>query len=333
MSKEFWDQAVIEITSGHGGKGAVSFRREKYVPRGGPDGGDGGWGGDIIFEATTHMDTLLDYKFTRHYKAEDGGPGRSNNRHGADGKDRIIVVPVGTIIRDDETEEELGDLTLHGQQLIAALGGKGGKGNENYKSATRQTPLKSTPGGEAVVRKIRLELKLIAQIGLVGFPNAGKSTLLGGLTQAHPKIAPYPFTTLSPNLGVLVMGYDRRLVLADLPGLIEGASEGKGLGLDFLRHIERTEILLYVLDAAAGDLEGVFKALHNELATYSETLADKPSMIALNKIDLLSKDEIAELPKKIKGVPCVLISAAGRVGLDGLADKLEKRYRKLHAES
>jgi GTPase len=329
VAKEFLDTAVIQVLSGKGGDGRASFRREKFVPRGGPDGGDGGKGGDVVLVGSPHMDTLMEFKYQRHYKAEVGGPGGASMRTGRNGEDLILKVPVGTMIFDEETDELLGDIVESDQRIVIAEGGKGGKGNVHFKSAVRQTPLKATDGKPAVVRRLRLELKLIAHIGLVGAPNAGKSTLLAALTQARPKIAPYPFTTLTPNLGVLVLGYDRRLVLADIPGLIEGASEGKGLGLDFLKHIERTEILLYMIDASGESLKDAVESIRGELAAYSKELVQRPSIIAWNKIDLLTPARIKKLPKKVAGIPCMAISAAGRTGIEELSATLEKMHDEL----
>ncbi|MBN2398433.1 MAG: GTPase ObgE [Deltaproteobacteria bacterium] len=285
----FVDEAKIYIKSGDGGRGCVSFRREKFVPRGGPDGGDGGKGGDIIAVASRSHRTLLDLKFNQHHVARRGGHGEGSNRTGRNGADVEIVVPVGTVIRDMETGELLADMTEDGQRAILARGGKGGKGNARFKTATNQAPRYAQDGLPGEDKTIGLELKLIADVGIVGFPNVGKSTLIASVSAARPKIADYPFTTLKPNLGVVRLRDDQTFVIADIPGLIEGAHRGAGLGTKFLRHIERTSILLHVIDISKDPFAGAwddFETINNELASFSPAVRDKPQIVAISKTDL-----------------------------------------------
>lgn len=288
----FVDQVKIYVEAGNGGAGCVSFRREKYVPRGGPDGGDGGDGGDVILVADPQVHTLYDFHHQVHFKAENGRPGRGKKMKGKDGEDLILRVPVGTVVKDAETGEILGDLVKPGQRLLVAKGGKGGRGNAHFATPTRQAPRFAEPGTPGERRWLILELKLIADVGLVGLPNAGKSTFLSVVTSARPKIADYPFTTLEPNLGVVYLPDGETFVVADIPGLIEGAHRGVGLGHDFLRHIERTRVLLFILDISR-DREIVrdFELLREELRLYNPSLLEKPFLIALNKIDLLPEDK------------------------------------------
>jgi GTP-binding protein len=298
------DQAVIFVRSGKGGAGCVSFRREKYVPKGGPDGGDGGDGGDVILRGDASLSTLLPLTPRPHYRAKNGLPGMGKQMHGADGADRIVPVPLGTLVYDDETDELLIDISEEGQEYIAAAGGRGGLGNEHFKSAINQTPREATPGEPWVERTLRLELKLIADVGLIGKPNAGKSTLLRAISRANPKVADYPFTTLSPHLGVAELPKNRRLMVADIPGLIEGAAEGAGLGHEFLRHVERTAVLLHVLDAApmdGTDPVDNYEAIRQELFEYSAELAEKRELIAINKIDLLDDEERESVVTRLMG--------------------------------
>jgi GTPase len=282
----FYDQAAIEVRSGRGGDGMMSFRREAMLPRGGPSGGNGGRGGDIILVVNPHQNTLINFQFLREFEADSGVRGGVKDMTGRSGKPKYIEVPPGTLIRDAETNTLIGDLTTPGQQLIVAKGGRGGRGNAMFVSATNQAPQIAENGAPGEVRKLTLELKLIADIGIVGKPNAGKSTLLSVVTAAKPKIANYPFTTLSPNLGVAKVAYDRTVVLADIPGLIEGASQGIGLGHEFLRHIERTRVLIHLIDGMAEDPLADFATINAELSAFGHGLGDKPQVVALTKMDL-----------------------------------------------
>jgi GTP-binding protein len=286
---KFIDQVKIYVKAGHGGSGCVSFRREKYIAKGGPNGGDGGKGGHIIFKATRNINTLLDIKYQQHYRAEKGQHGMGKDMHGRNGKNLVLPVPLGTLIKDFDTGEALYDLTVEGQECIAAKGGQGGLGNAHFKSATRQTPRFSQPGEEGEEKNLLLELKLLADVGLVGLPNAGKSTLISSLSSARPKIADYPFTTLIPNLGVVAHGEYKSFVIADIPGLIEGAHAGTGLGFQFLRHVERTTILLHLVDIsemAEGDPADNFKKINRELELFSPELMKKPIAVAGTKLDI-----------------------------------------------
>jgi len=285
----FIDYAEIIVKGGKGGRGCVSFRREKYVPKGGPDGGDGGNGGNVIIRVDRHMTTLLDFRYRKNYRAGNGGHGQGALKKGKDGPDVVIKVPPGTIIRDLEPKKTLADLTGEAQSVIVARGGKGGKGNAHFRSPTSQSPRKSQPGGQGEERKLSLELKLLADVGLVGHPNVGKSTLLSKLSAARPKIAAYPFTTLTPNLGMVKLGDHESFVLADIPGLIEGAHKGKGLGVEFLRHIQRTKLLLYLLDASSQDVKQDYRALLKEIELFDPLLGRRPQVVVVNKIDLLPR--------------------------------------------
>lgn len=282
----FVDRARVRVTGGHGGKGCCSFRREKYVPRGGPDGGDGGKGGDVYFVADERLTSLLDLQYHSHWKAERGAHGQGKTRHGKDGADLLIPVPAGTVVRDFETGDLLADLTQAGRRFLAAHGGRGGKGNAQFATPTRRAPHFAEKGEPPEDKEYLLELKLIAEVGIVGLPNAGKSTLLAAVTAARPKIAQYPFTTLSPNLGVVPLSDYRTFTIADLPGIIEGASEGKGLGHDFLRHIERTKVLLFLIDLSDEDPSATRRTLESELVQYSPEFASRPKVFALNKADV-----------------------------------------------
>lgn len=300
--KMFVDKAQIFIKSGKGGNGAVSFRREANVPNGGPDGGNGGKGGDVIIVADQNLRTLMDFRYKTKYEAGSGENGRGRQQFGADGEDLIIKVPVGTIVRDVESGAVMADLKANGQKLIAARGGKGGKGNVLFKNPVRQAPNFAEAGGFSTERTVELELKLIADVGLVGFPNVGKSTLLSVSTKANPKIANYHFTTLTPNLGVVVL-HGKSFVMADIPGLIEGASEGLGLGLDFLKHVERTKVLIHVVDVSGSegrDPIDDFEKINAELVQYSPKMAAKPMLVAANKIDMVSDEDYARFEKYIK---------------------------------
>ncbi len=281
----FIDTAEIYVQSGKGGDGMVHFRREKYVPRGGPDGGDGGKGGDVVLEVNPHLNTLADFNHKKRFTAQNGKPGGPNNRYGKSAPDLVIPVPPGTVVYDADTGEVLGDLTEPGQRLVVCRGGRGGRGNTHFKSARRQVPKIAEKGEPGESRHLRLELKLIADIGLIGVPNAGKSTLLSVLTNARPKIAPYPFTTLSPNLGVARVDDYTTVVLADIPGLIEGASQGAGLGHEFLRHVQRTRVLVHLLDGLSAEPLADFSQINTELSLFDPLLAEKPQLVAFNKMD------------------------------------------------
>lgn len=291
---KFVDEAPIHVISGKGGKGGLSFRREKYIPRGGPDGGDGGDGGSVFLEADVNLNTLVDYRYQRNYRAEDGQPGQPKDCTGAKGEDLVLKVPVGTTVIDEDTDEILGDLAVHGERLMVARGGFHGLGNARFKSSTNRAPRQTTPGYDAEERNLRLELKVLADVGLLGLPNAGKSTLIRAISSAKPKVADYPFTTLVPNLGVVKIQQHRSFVVADIPGLIEGAAEGAGLGIRFLKHLTRTRLLLHLVDMCPFDgstpAENV-EAIIRELNRFSPTLAKRERWLVLNKVDLLPEAE------------------------------------------
>lgn len=321
----FIDYAEIFIGSGDGGDGAVTFRREKYVPKGGPSGGNGGKGGDVILEAHHNLSTLLDFKYRKKYKAGKGEPGGSARKDGRNGEDVIIKVPVGTIVKDAESGKVLFDLDEEGKRVVAAKGGKGGKGNSNFATPTNQAPRYAEPGRAGVEKEIILELKLIADVGLVGYPNAGKSTLISKISAARPKIADYPFTTLEPNLGIVKYKDYQSFTVADIPGIIEGAHLGKGLGLKFLRHIERTKVLVFLIDITTEDYIKEYHVLLNELKSYSKKLAEKPKTLVLSKSDLADKSQIKKLTgKKIKDLSGKLyvISSVTGEGIETLLDIL-----------
>jgi len=327
----FIDQATIIVRSGRGGDGAVSFRREKYIPKGGPDGGDGGDGGSVYLVAEPGTDTLMDMAGRHHWFAEDGKPGAKKQQIGKGGDDLIIKLPPGTLVYDDQTGDLLADMDQPRKTICIAKGGKGGYGNERFKSATNQTPREATPGEPAVEKQLRLELKLIADVGLIGKPNAGKSTLLAAVSRARPKIAGYAFTTLEPNLGIVELDGHRRLVVADIPGLIEGAHQGAGLGMRFLRHIERTRVLLHLVewepDDGSDPIDNI-KVIRRELAEHSQTLADKPELLAISKAELLGSAEdqqaVADMVEQATGMrPMVFSSATGQ----GLEEMLTACYR------
>ena len=282
----FIDYTQIDISAGNGGSGAVSFRREKFIPKGGPDGGDGGRGGHVIFKVDTNLHTLQDIRYRRRYKAENGHPGRGSNKTGKNGKDVVILVPAGSVIRKKGSKDIIIDLTVNGQNHIICNGGQGGKGNARFKTSTKQAPRKAQPGIEGESGIFEIELKVLADVGLVGLPNAGKSTLLSSISSARPKVADYPFTTLKPNLGIVKYGEYESFVMADIPGLIEGASLGKGLGHQFLRHIERNRIHIYLIDCMEENPYDVYNTLKNELKNFNEDLIKKPSLICRTKSDL-----------------------------------------------
>jgi len=321
----FLDRAEIEVIAGAGGNGCVSFRREKYVPFGGPDGGDGGKGGDVVFVVDPRRITLQDFRYQRTFRAERGQHGKGSGRTGYSAEDLLIPVPPGTLIHDADTGEVLEDMTRPGQRFVAARGARGGRGNQRFATSTNRAPRQFDEGKPGEERRIRLELKIIADVGLVGFPNAGKSTFLAASSQARPKIADYPFTTLSPNLGVARLDEDREVVIADIPGILEGAHEGKGLGLEFLRHIERTRVLLFLLDLTSPDPAADFEKLRHELHEYGKDLLDRPYLIVLTKADLF---ETAPVPPALAGRSDVrVISAVRGDGVQKLLAEVEKISR------
>ena len=336
---QFADEALIEVRSGNGGNGCVAFRREKYIPHGGPNGGDGGNGGDVIFCVKRNLRTLAKLRHKHCFKAKNGGDGQGWNRHGADGEDIVIPVPPGTTIRDAETDEIIYDFTsdCDNEQFTLLKGGKGGWGNVHFKTSTNQAPRYAHPGTKGETKMLKLELSIMADVGLVGFPNAGKSSLLTAFTNARPKIAPYPFTTKIPNLGVLRIDDESDIIIADIPGIIEGASEGLGLGAQFLKHITRTACLIFMIDCSDPNYLTAYDTLCNELASYSEELIQKPRIVLCNKIDEPGAfDNAKEVCKKIqqidKSIPAIPISVMMNRGMDNakkeivaLVNKLEKR--------
>jgi len=323
-ASNFVDYVKIFCRSGNGGSGSAHFRREKYIPKGGPDGGDGGKGGDIIMKGNAQMWTLLHLHYTRHLRAENGASGGLQRSTGASGKDILIEVPLGTVARNAETDEFIGEITDDGQEIVLLKGGRGGQGNVHFKSATNQTPRYAQPGEDGMEASIIFELKILADVGLVGFPNAGKSTLLSVLSAAKPEIADYPFTTLVPNLGIVAYRDQQSFVMADIPGIIEGASEGKGLGLRFLRHIERNSVLLFLVPADSDDINNEYRVLLNELKQYNPELLDKQRILAISKSDLLDDELKAEIKKELPDVPAVFISSVTQQGLNRLKDLLWK---------
>ena len=318
----FIDYVKIYCRSGKGGGGSTHLRREKFVPKGGPDGGDGGRGGHIILKGNRNLWTLLHLKFEKHIFADDGESGGYSHRKGADGKDVYIEVPPGTVVRDGDTGEFLSEITEHDETRILVRGGRGGLGNEHFKSSVNQTPRYAQPGEPAEEGWKIFELKILADVGLVGFPNAGKSTLLSVLSAAKPKIADYPFTTLTPNLGIVAYRDGRSFIMADIPGIIEGASEGKGIGTRFLRHIERNSALLIMIPADSRDISEEYDILLNELKQYNPELLDKKRMLAISKSDLLDMELIDEIRKDLPPVPFIFISAVNGMGITELKDKL-----------
>ena len=310
----FIDQARFNVKAGDGGNGCISFRREKYVPRGGPNGGDGGRGGNVIIECSTRLHSLIDFRHRSHFKAERGVHGKGKDMHGRKGKDCYMTVPVGSIIKDSETGEVLADLRNEGERYIAARGGKGGLGNPHFASGTNRTPRVATKGEEGEEIWLNIELKLIADIGLVGLPNAGKSTLLSQLSAANPKVASYPFTTLEPQLGVLHLDHMESCIIADIPGLIEGAHEGVGLGFTFLRHIERTRILLHVLDASSEQAVEDFMVVEKELKAYKEELLERKTLVVLNKVDIAEAEELNALTNTLQGKGFRVAAISGPTG-------------------
>ena len=322
-SSNFIDYVKINCRSGAGGAGAVHFRREKHTPKGGPDGGDGGRGGHIILRGNAQLWTLLHLKYRKHVKAGSGVAGEGGRRTGAQGEDVILDVPLGTIARDPDSGEKLAEITEDGQEVILFAGGRGGLGNDHFKTSTQQAPYYAQPGEAGREEWVVLELKLLADVGLVGFPNAGKSTLLSVLSAARPEIADYPFTTIVPNLGVVAYRDYKSFVMADIPGIIEGASQGKGLGLRFLRHIERNSILLFLIPATTENVRHEYNTLLNELREFNPELMDKTRLLAITKIDLVDEEGLASLKANLpQKVPVVFISAVSQRGLDELKDSI-----------
>ncbi len=328
----FIDEAQIWVKAGDGGNGCVSFRREKFVPKGGPDGGDGGKGGDVYFQAVENLDTLMDFSYKHHWQAQNGRPGSSNNKHGANGQDLVIEVPPGTLIYDVDLNLLLKDINEVGMKVCVCRGRKGGKGNKAFATPTNQTPRYAEPGEKGQERNIRLELKLIADVGIVGMPNAGKSTLISRCSAARPKIADYPFTTLEPVLGIVELSDFRRFVMADIPGLIEGSHKGAGLGIEFLRHIERTRIIVHLLDimpAGGSDPAENYKTIRQELQLYSKALAQKQEVIVANKIDLNPDGKkVKDLKKKLRK----MVYSTSAVTGDGVKELTELLWQKVKAE-
>ena len=327
---KFVDEAKIMVQAGNGGAGCVSFRREKYIPKGGPDGGDGGDGGSVFLEGNSGLNTLADFRHARHFRAKNGQPGQGRQMYGRGADDIIIRVPLGTIVKATETGETIGEITEHGERMLVARGGTGGKGNIHFKSSTNRTPRQSTPGTPGEQRELHLELKVLADVGLLGFPNAGKSTLISAVSAARPKVADYPFTTLYPNLGVVSLEPGRSFVIADIPGLIEGAAEGAGLGIQFLKHLQRTRLLLHLVEIAPIDgsdpVEQVL-ALERELADYDAELAKRERWLLLTKIDQLEPQEVEQRSRDIIDrlgwdSPWFAISSVAQIGLDRLMGRI-----------
>lgn len=333
---QFIDLAEIEVEAGSGGDGIVAFRREKYVPAGGPAGGNGGRGGSVILKATSRLQTLLDFRYSRRFKAEDGKRGGPNNCTGAAGKDLVIEVPQGTLVIDKATEQILGDLVTEGETLCLAQGGKGGLGNKHFLSNRNRAPEYCLPGKPGEIKQIRLELKLLAEVGIIGLPNAGKSTLIAALSSARPKIAAYPFTTLIPNLGVVRKPTGDGTVFADIPGLIAGAAEGAGLGHDFLRHIERTRLLLHLIDITADDPIAAYQTIQNELVAYGHGLAERHQIIAFNKVEAVDQQRITQVIselqrfKQTKNFPIFAISAVTGEGTEQMLSAIWQTLEQLN---
>lgn len=337
---KFVDEAKIHVQAGNGGGGCVSFRREKYIPKGGPDGGNGGRGGSVYLQAVEGLNTLADFRYQRQFKAENGAPGSGRKRSGRSGADLTIAVPVGTIVINDATDELIGDMTEAGATLLVATGGRGGYGNEHFKTSVNQAPRRATPGTPGDGRHLRLELKLLADVGLLGLPNAGKSTFLAAVSQARPKVADYPFTTLYPHLGVVRIEHSRSFVIADVPGLIEGAAEGAGLGIQFLKHLTRTRLLLHLVDMAPlhdHDLADDVRTIERELSAFSAHLAAQERWLVLNKIDLLPEAGREQRQQQLLTAlgwrgPVHLISAATGEGCEALCARIMVRLEQLGAQ-
>lgn len=336
---KFIDEAKIHVISGRGGNGCLSFRREKYVPRGGPNGGDGGKGGDVILVANENMSSLLDFKYKSMYRAERGQHGRGKNQHGASGEDLYISVPVGTVVKEYDSDKVLGDLVKHGQKLRVARGGKGGRGNARFATSTNQAPRYHEDGEEGEEVLLRLELKLIADAGIIGFPNAGKSTLISKISAARPKIADYPFTTLVPNLGVVSYGDGETFVVADIPGIIEGAHTGTGLGIQFLKHVERTRLLIHLLDPSpvtGRDPVKDYEIMNEELRKFSPALGEKPQIVVLNKIDITeARDDLDRIKEYFNNleIEIITISAVTGAGIKELVNNVATKLNQLSSES
>ena len=331
---KFIDEAIITVQSGNGGRGCVSFRREKFIPRGGPDGGDGAEGGDVILLASFRKRTLYQFRFKRNFKAENGGNGQGKQKSGKSGDDLVIEIPPGTLVRDASTGEILRDFTKAGESFIVAKGGMGGRGNKRFATSTHRSPRFAQPGESGQTITLKLELKLLADVGIIGLPNAGKSTLISVLSSARPKIDNYPFTTLTPTIGMIQPEWGEPFAVADIPGLIEGAHRGVGLGIKFLRHIERTRILLHLIDASSIDPNDPLKewrVINKELAMYSKKLAEKPQIVVLNKLDLPGARESADIfLEAVKGEKILLISALTGEGIKKLKSRIMKRLEKIH---
>jgi len=325
---KFIDEAIITVQSGDGGSGCVSFRREKFIPRGGPDGGDGGKGGNVVLKTTLSKRTLQHFQFKRQFKAKNGSGGQGKQKTGKNGQELIIEIPPGTLVSDAATGQILKDLIKPGETFLAAKGGRGGQGNRRFKTSKNRTPRFSQPGEPGETLTLKLDLKLLADVGIIGLPNAGKSTLISSISSANPKIGNYPFTTLSPNLGVVQTPWGEPFIVADIPGLIEGAHKGAGLGIKFLRHIERTRILVHLIDVVSIDMDDplkVYYTINNELAMYSTGLAEKPQIVVLNKLDIPHADESANIFKSAaKDKKVLLISAINGTGIDALKSQIVK---------
>jgi GTP-binding protein len=323
---KFIDEVFITVQSGDGGRGCVSFRREKFIPRGGPDGGDGGKGGDVILQSISHRRTLYPFRFKRQFKAKNGVPGQGKKKTGKNGENLIIEIPPGTLVTDADTNDLLKDFTQPGESFMAATGGRGGQGNSRFKTSTKRAPRYAQPGEPGQFFKLKLELKLLADVGIIGLPNAGKSTLISVISSATPKIADYPFTTLDPILGVVQPDQEESFVVADIPGLIEGAHQGAGLGIRFLKHIERTRILVHLVDVSNIDPQNPlasYETINGELAQYNPLLMEKPQILVLNKMDIPGTEPIAEIfQEAVKDRPVLMISAATRKGIDALKLKI-----------
>ena len=338
---KFVDEALVTVSAGKGGNGSASFRREKYIQYGGPDGGDGGRGGSVFLEGCSGLNTLVDFRHVRKYKAENGQGGSGANKTGKSGEDIVVRVPLGTIVTDTETGERIGEVTEHGQRLLVAQGGRGGLGNVHFKSSTNRAPRRTVPGSPGETRELNLELKVLADVGLLGFPNAGKSTLISTVSAARPKVADYPFTTLYPNLGVVRIDVERSFVIADIPGLIEGAAEGTGLGIQFLKHLQRTRLLLHLVDLAplALDVNPVdqVRQLELEMRKFDPGLLEKPRWLVFSKADLLPADEARQKAEEVVAElgwehPWMLVSSVTRSGTEELMQKVSEQLEVLADE-